>query len=130
MQHNLALKVTWAARFSHEKGIFEYQIGIRKFRVKDADLYFGSDISDASGEKHEPIEYYFGDIESRIVDIEEVSKNGIAATEDLFEKLASALRASDIEGAEVTRKYENITEVGIGSYINSQIDDSVPGPLE
>jgi len=113
MQHNMALKVTWIGRYSHNSEMFDYTIGIPKFRVNNPDLYTQGIISDAGGDKHEPVDYYFGDIDSRFIDLEEVVKATTQSSMSVFNQLRDEIQTSDIEGVDIREKHNRIGKFGV-----------------
>ncbi|WP_147302760.1 hypothetical protein [Haloferax sp. Atlit-19N] len=91
IQHNFTLKVQWVGTYSHEYDMYDFNIIIPIAEVKDPDLYTSKRYADASGEKHQPIDYFYSDISGRNIDIEDLTVTIRRATENTYDSLLSEL---------------------------------------
>lgn len=114
VQHQITLRVHWIMRYSDEIGGMEYTIGVPLRFVNKNDIYTTTP-SDASGEKYEPTEYYYGDVDSYLICLESLTEEIEEATEDVYETIIRELEEKSLIEIEQTMnflrlKYANIVE--------------------
>jgi hypothetical protein len=122
IQHRKVVKVKWIAEYDHSSGIFNYTIGVRRSEVADPDLFTDNFVSDASGDKRDPVEYYFGDVEDRILDFEDLVRAAFKETQHTYDELKTEIRNSEIEGLETREKMENVLKMGTNLYKEEMLE--------
>jgi len=121
IQHNIALRVTWIARYSKEKEIFEYTIGIPLPEVNHMELYQGRP-RDASGDSHAPTDYYYGDESDYLIDIEDMADRIRDTTIEAYNNLRDDLVEEDIEDIETINRYERMVSWRMHQHMNQKSD--------
>lgn len=120
IQHSIALQISWVAEYSHEKEIFLFSVGVPLSQVNEPNLYHNHPISDVSGEKHEPVDYYYGESSGYLIDIDNLSSIVETATNAAYKNLKSSLLDQDIEPVEILKRHNRTTE----TYLRQFTDDS------
>jgi hypothetical protein len=121
VQHNNTLEIYWVAKYSHQKEMFTHKLGIPLFDVNDPELYRGK-VSDASGKKYDPVEYYYGEVDEYLIDVKDLSRIIMSSTEKTYNLLKNQLESGEIEGSEIIKKHNRISKWGENFDINGYKD--------
>lgn len=111
VQHNITLKVHWVGKYSHDYEMFDFNIVIPIAEVIDPDLYDAPEYSDASGNKHCPVDYFYGGLSGRFIDLEQLAKTIRESTQNTYDQLKRELEDDDrvvnvpLESLEKIKKY-------------------------
>lgn len=90
IQHGLSLRINWLAHYSHEYGEYQFSIVVPLPQVDDEELYDGKQ-KDAGGDSYSPPEYFYGDIERRVIDLEELTHLVENDSSELYQLLREEL---------------------------------------
>lgn len=90
IQHRLSLRINWLVRYSHEHEEYQFSIVVPLPQVDDEELYVGKQ-KDAGGDSYSPPEYFYGDIDQRAIDLEELAHSVENDSSELYHSLREEL---------------------------------------
>ncbi|NGM69067.1 hypothetical protein G6M89_08595 [Natronolimnobius sp. AArcel1] len=109
IQHTLSIRINWIAQYSHSMDRYEFSIGVPLAQVHNDDLYDGVTYYDAGGDPHSPLEYFYGDINDRIINLEELADSIQKHSANLYESLKEELYGDSRVDPEKAKKHHVIT---------------------
>lgn len=104
IQHQQTLKIRWVAKYQHKEQEYQYKIVVPLWAVDNSEFYYGS-CYDASGKKYEdPAEYYYRNVDTRLIDLDELVRKTSNAGKETYEELKQDLKSDlDVDPAKAKR---------------------------
>jgi len=99
IQHNIIFDVRWVSKYDYEDSELVYEFYVPLSDVKKERYYEGNQY-DVSGDKYEPVDYYYSEYK-KTIDIDKLFSDLNESTRDTYEKLASELEEDENIGPEV-----------------------------